>query len=37
MPAIPNKKPKSPTRFTKKAFKFADIAEALECQNPINK
>ena len=34
---MPNKNPKSPTRLTKKAFKFAYIAVGFLYQKPISK
>jgi hypothetical protein len=37
MPAMPSRKPKSPTRLTRNAFMFAKIADGLVYQKPISR
>ena len=37
MPAMPSRKPKSPTRLTRNAFRFAKIADGRVYQNPISR
>ena len=37
MPAMPSRKPKSPTRLTRKAFMLAKIAVGRVYQKPISR